>query len=81
MSLCCSADFFFRRLADVRAWMSWAFQRPSASSRNRKRRKKEAADLRAYLFLIPLIACLCSIILSAESLAFESALIALGMDY
>ena len=42
--------------------------------------RKSAADLRAYLLLLPLIFCLCSIILCAESRAFECALIALGMD-
>jgi hypothetical protein len=36
---------------------------------------KEAADLRAYLFLIPLAICLLSIILSVESRAFECALV------
>jgi hypothetical protein len=41
-------------------------------------RLKEAADLRAYLFLIPLAVCLLSIILSVESHAFECALIHMG---
>ncbi len=40
-------------------------------------RKKEAADLRAYLLLIPLIACLLSIALSMESRAFECAVVSM----
>ncbi len=43
-------------------------------------KKKEAADLRAYLFLIPLIGCLFSILLSMECQAYECALIMLGIE-
>jgi hypothetical protein len=43
--------------------------------RRRLARQKEAADLRAYLFLIPLIACLLSIVLCLESRAFEADLV------
>jgi hypothetical protein len=43
-------------------------------------KKKEAADLRAYLFLIPVIACLFSILLCVESYAFQGALIMLGTE-
>ena len=39
------------------------------------REKKDAADLRAALVLVPVIACLFSIALSIESRAFECALI------
>ena len=44
----------------------------------RLNRKKEAADLRTYLFLIPLIACLVSIFLCIESPAFESDVVFMG---
>ena len=44
----------------------------------RRRDKKEAADLRAYLVLVPLIACLFSVLLSMESHAFECAFVQLG---
>jgi hypothetical protein len=41
-------------------------------------RRKEVADLGAYLLLIPLIACLGSIILTLEYPAFATAVIAAG---
>lgn len=41
----------------------------------RDRDRKNAADLTAFLFLIPLIACLVSITLCFESRAFECAVI------
>ena len=44
----------------------------------RDRDRKNAADLRAYLLLIPLIACLFSILLAFESRAFEAVFIELA---
>jgi hypothetical protein len=41
-------------------------------------RKKEAADLTAYLLLIPLIVCLVSIALSVNSHAFACAIVHLA---
>jgi hypothetical protein len=46
-----------------------------ALEERRLAKKKEAADLRAFLLLIPMIACLLSIILSVESRAFECAVL------
>jgi hypothetical protein len=43
-------------------------------------RKKEAADLRAMLLLVPLIMCLFSIVLAVESHAFECTLVAFGLE-
>ena len=40
--------------------------------------RKNSADLRVILLLLPLIACLLSIILSVESAAFEGALVTMG---
>jgi hypothetical protein len=42
--------------------------------------RRTAANLRAILLLIPLIACLISITLSVESRAFEFAIIELGAE-
>ncbi len=47
--------------------------------RRRAEKKREAADLQAILLLIPLIACLVSVLLSVQSLAFESAIVTLGL--
>ena len=44
----------------------------------RAENRRNAADLRAYLFLIPVIACLLSILLSMESRAFEAEIVFLG---
>lgn len=44
----------------------------------RARDRKNGADARAYLLLIPLIACLFSILLSFESRAFEAVFIELA---
>jgi hypothetical protein len=43
-------------------------------------KKKEAADLRAYLLLVPLIICLVSILLGTESHAYACALTMLGLN-
>ena len=42
--------------------------------------KREAADLLAILLLVPLVACLFSILLSVQSQAFESALFAFNFE-
>ena len=44
----------------------------------RARVRKSGSDLHAYLLLVPLIACLFSIILSFESRAFEAVFIELA---
>ncbi len=51
-----------------------------ALEKRRRARKKEAADLRAYLILVPTIACLFSIFLALESPAYASALTAIGLN-
>jgi hypothetical protein len=42
--------------------------------------KKKAADLMAYLLLVPTIACLLSIILAVESPAYAVALTMIGLN-
>lgn len=49
-------------------------------SDRRDRDRKNAADLLAILVLVPLIACLLSIALSYESVAFETAFIRMSAD-
>lgn len=49
-----------------------------AVEERRARDRKNAADLRACLLLIPLIACLLSIVLSFESRTFEAVFIELS---
>ena len=49
-------------------------------SDRRGRDRKNAADRLAILFLLPLIACLFSIALAYESVAFETTLIQMGED-
>ena len=49
-------------------------------SDRRDRDRKNGADLLVILFLVPLIACLFSIALSYESLAFETTLIQMSDD-
>jgi hypothetical protein len=51
-----------------------------AIENRRLAKKKETADLRAYLLLVPIIACLISIILALESPAYASALTASGLN-
>jgi hypothetical protein len=51
-----------------------------AFTRRRREKNREAADLQAILLLIPMVACLYSILLSVESLAFESAMVTLGLE-
>jgi hypothetical protein len=43
--------------------------------------RKDAADLRAFLLLIPLIACLFSIVLSIESSTFARTIVEMGDEY
>ena len=49
-------------------------------SERRAAERKNAADLRAFLLLIPLIICLLSIALSVESHAVECAIVELGTE-
>jgi hypothetical protein len=51
-----------------------------AIEKTRLARKRESADLRAYLLLAPTIACLFSILLALESPAYAAALNMMGMN-
>jgi hypothetical protein len=49
-----------------------------SNEERRLARKREAADLRAYLCLIPMIACLACILLCVQSRAFEAEVVFMG---
>lgn len=49
-------------------------------AQRRARDKKDAADLKAIVFLVPMIACLLSLSLCVECHAFQCALLQLAAD-
>ena len=51
-----------------------------ATHQARANRWKDAADLQAYLLLVPLIACICSIMLAVQYPVFACAIAILGAD-